>query len=396
MKILYHHRTQAEDGQAVHIRSLIRAFEALGHEVWEVGLVRHGREAPAATAAPETGRARWEWVTRLPRFGRELAEYGYNGIARRRIVGEAAKFEPAFLYERYAFGNAAGVLASRRISLPMMLEVNAPMVLELSRTRGLSFPGLARKVENWIFRSADRISTVSGVLRDMLIAEGVEAERISVIHNGVDLERFDWEDRALARTRARRELGLASEREGGDDLVLGFVGYYRSWHRLDLALRAMREKELERARLVLIGEGPAREELELLAEELGVGDRLHFAGVRSHAEIPSLLPAFDVALMPAINPYASALKLHEYMAASLPVVAPDQANLREIIVSEENGLLIDSGDEDALGAAVVRLAGDRALRERLGARGRATIVERDGTWLGNARQVIEVMEKLVR
>lgn len=394
-KILYHHRTQAEDGQAVHIRSLIRAFEALGHEVWEVGLVRHGREAPPRAADDSSpGKSRWQWVTRLPRFLRELAEYGYNGVARHRVMRETAKFEPDFLYERYAFGNAAGILTARRSGTPLMLEVNSPMVLELSRTRGLSFPGLARRVENWVWRSADRVCTVSGVLRDMLIEEGVEGERISVLHNGVDLEHYAWPDRALAREEARRALGLAPQAEAGteQELVCGFVGYYRTWHRLDLALRALAAPELRHARLVLIGEGPAGEELATLAAKLGVSDRLHFAGVRTHGEIPALLPAFDIALMPAINPYASALKLHEYLAASLPVIAPDQANLREIVVSEENGLLIETDDEDALGDAMVRLARDRALRDRLGARGRATIEERDCTWLGNARRVIEIME----
>ena len=71
MRILYHHRTQAEDGQAVHVRALIRAFESLGHEVWEVGLVKRGREEPPTPGS--TSRAPWSLVTRLPRFLRELA-----------------------------------------------------------------------------------------------------------------------------------------------------------------------------------------------------------------------------------------------------------------------------------------------------------------------------------
>jgi hypothetical protein len=160
VRILYHHRTQAEDGQAVHIRALQRAFAELGHEVVEVSLVaRKGTARPAsgADAKPAGGRSSWEIVTRLPRFARELAEYAYTSVGRPRILAAARRHEVDFLYERYAFGNAAGVMAARRLRKPLILEVNSPMVLELSRTRGLSFPRTARRLEDWIFRSADRV-----------------------------------------------------------------------------------------------------------------------------------------------------------------------------------------------------------------------------------------------
>ncbi|MFT5288057.1 MAG: glycosyltransferase involved in cell wall biosynthesis [Planctomycetota bacterium] len=404
MRVLYHHRTQAEDGQAVHVRSLLRAFESLGHEVWEVGLVKHGTRAPesesqgaegqdaASTSDGSSGRERWGWVTRLPRFARELAEYGYNGIARRRLVGEAARFEPDFIYERYAFGNAAGVLASKRTQRPLILEVNSPMVDELSRTRGLSFPKFASKLESWIFRSADRVCVVTAVLGDMLVELGVERERLLVTPNGVDLDLYEYGDRAQVRAEARRSLGLPPEEDG--EVVLGFTGYYRPWHRLDLALNALLEPSLERARLVLIGEGPAHEELEQHALKLGVRDRLTFAGRRPHHAIPGLLPAFDLALVPAINPYASPLKLHEYMAASLPTIAPDQPNLREVLVDDRDALLVAPDDGDAFGQAILKLSADGDLRARLGRAARRTIIEGDMTWEGNARRVCAMAQEL--
>ncbi|MCZ6599181.1 MAG: glycosyltransferase [Planctomycetota bacterium] len=405
MRILYHHRTQAEDGQAVHVRALLEAFEAEGHVVHEVGLVRHhAREGEGERAASRNGRARWSWVTRLPRFLRELAEYGYSGIARRRVVGAAARFRPDFLYERYAFGNAAGVLAARRLRLPLVLEVNSPMVLELQRTRGLSFPGLARKLESFVFGAADRVCAVTGVLGEMLIELGVPRERLFVTPNGVHLERYDYPDRDRTRHAARRDLGLAppdepdemkpAERKEGE-ITFGFVGYYRAWHRLDLALEALGRSELARARLVLIGAGPAREGLERRAVALGVRDRVVFAGARPHDRIPALLPAFDVALIPAINPYASPLKLHEYMAAELAVIAPDQPNLREVLEAGVNASLFAAHDGEALGAAMVALAGDAELRRALGAAARATVVERDLTWGGNARRVVAAVEGLL-
>jgi len=389
VKILYHHRTQAEDGQAVHIRALQRAFVDEGHEVFEVSLVR--RDEPA-TAQPAK-RASWGIVTHLPRFARELAEYSYTAVGARRIVAAAREHEVDFVYERYAFGNAAGVQAARKLRLPLILEVNSPMVLELSKTRGLSFPNTARRMENWIFRHADRVCVVTRVLAEMLVELGVERERLFVTPNGVHLEQYEYADRGAIRTRARAELGLAGLAE--DAIVLGFVGYYRDWHRLDLVLDALTSPRLAHAHLVLLGEGPAHAALVQRAAEKRVGARVHFAGPRRHADIPGLLPAFDVALVPAINPYASPLKLFEYMAAALAVVAPDQPNLREVLVDGGNALLVAPGDGAALTAALERSANESSLRERLGASARACVLEHDLTWRGNARRVIAVAQELV-
>lgn len=390
MRILYHHRTQAEDGQAVHIRSMIRALEQLGHDLLEVGLVVHGKQP--RPAEPGSG-SKWGLVTRMPRFMRELAEYGYNGVARRRILRSALHFEPEVIYERYAFGNASGVMAAKHLGLPLILEVNSPLVLELERTRGLSFPGLARKLENFVYTKADRVCVVTEVLKSMLMELGVEPERIFVTPNGVDLEDYAYGDRAALRRAAREDLGLPAEVPG--EVVIGFVGYYRDWHRLDVVLAAMAESGLEQSRLLLIGEGPARESLEREAARLGLGERVHFAGTRPHARIPVLLPSFDVAVVPAINDYASPLKLHEYMAAELPVVAPDQPNLREVLEHGRDALLVPPGDADAMAQAVGLLARDADLRSRLGRAGRETIEREDLTWAGNARRVEGVFRELL-
>jgi len=383
VRILYHHRTQAEDGQAVHIRALQRAFRELGHEVREFALVSRQEGAPA----PPRRWSPWSLVARSPRWVRELAEYAYGPLARGGLIRAARELDADVIYERYAFGNTAGVFAARRLELPLVLEVNSPMVLELSRTRGLGMPRVAERMERHIFQSADLVCVVTQVLRDMLVEMGVAPERLLVTPNGVHPELYAHPDRAAAL----RDLGLA---EGDGGCVLGFVGYYRDWHRLDLVLEALATPALADARLVLVGEGPAHDALERRARELGLAARVHFAGPRPHDRVPGLLAAFDVALVPAINPYASPLKLYEYLAAGLAVVAPDQPNLRECLVDGENALLVPPGDGPALTAALARLAGAADLRRRLGERARETIRERDLTWRGNARRVVEAVERL--
>ncbi|MDP6838341.1 MAG: glycosyltransferase [Planctomycetota bacterium] len=441
MRILYHHRTAAEDGQAVHIRSMLRAFRATGQEVEEVALVRRGdgtgssdntdspdspdnTDRPGATegsaaaerpAAPQR-ESRWSLWEHLPRFLRELAEYGYSASARRMLRARGREWRPDFIYERYAFGNAGGLQAARALGVPLVLEVNSPMVHELGRTRGLSFPGLARRMEGYIFENADLICAVSEVLAGMLVELGADPERIIVTPNGVDLADFDGAERGAARAALGLEQLAAADDTAGDGAhdgahdtagpgagkgatddgpILGFVGYLRDWHRLDLVVEALTRPTLGRARLVVIGEGPAVPALQTQARELGVADRLHLAGPRPHGEIPSLLAAFDIGLVPAINPYASPLKLHEYMAASLAIIAPDQVNLREVLTPEQDALLVPPGDGPALAAALERLAQEPDLMRGLGAAARRTVEARELTWEGNARRVCAAVEEIL-
>lgn len=388
MKLLYHHRTQAEDGQAVHIRSMQQAFRTIGCEVHELALVQR-----TAAAKPATPARAWNWMSLVPNFVRELAEYQYSSWARPRIERAVRAEGIDFIYERYAFGNSGGVAAARATGVPLVLEVNSPMVLELSKTRGLSFPARARRVEQRIFQSADRVCVVTQVLAEMLVEMGVARERLFVTHNGVHLEHYCWTDRPAARQAAYAGLELPEALRGR--LLFGFVGYYRDWHRLDLVLDALASPQLRDAGLVLVGEGPAHEGLVARARQLNVEARVHFAGPRPHAAIANLLPAFDVALVPAINPYASPLKLFEYMAAGLPTIAPDQPNLREVLTDGHEALLVPPNDAEALHHALARLATDAELRSRLGNAARAAIVARDLTWEGNARRVLEAVRPLL-
>lgn len=390
MRVLYHHRTQAEDGQAVHIRALIAAFRAIGDEVREVSLVKRTDDGPATGERSNGKPGGFSWVGALPGFARELLELGYGRVAKGPLVRAGREFRPDVLYERYAFGNSAGVLAARALGVPLVLEVNSPMVIELERTRGLSFPRLARRVETGIFRAADLVCVVTEVLAGILADLGVARERLVVTPNGVDLERYAFPDRGAARRAAREALGLPAEPAG--ELVLGFVGFYRDWHRLDVVLEAMAASALARTHLVLVGEGPARPALEAASRRLGIAARVHFAGPRPHGAIPGLLPAFDVALVPAINAYASPLKLFEYLAAGLAVIAPDQPNLREVLTDGQNALLVPAGEVTAMEAALTRLVGDAPLRAALGHAARETITAHDLTWVGNARRVHAALE----
>jgi len=383
-RILYHHRIRADDGQAVHVREMIAALRAEGHEVEECALVP---KASAAAGAPEGGA--WQRL-RLPRTLLELLEIGYGRGAKRRLVAAGTAFRPDFVYERHALHCAAGLLAARALGVPLLLEVNSPMCDEMARLRLLRFPARARRVERRVLSGADRVLAVSEVLRRQLLACGAQPTRTSVVRNGADPDRFSGKARE-GGARLRQALGLTPKA-----FVVGFVGYARPWHRLDLVLAALADRRLERAHLWVVGDGPALPGLRHQAARLGVDSRLHCLGDVPASEVPSHVCAFDAAVLAAINDYASPLKLFDYLAAGVPAVVPDQENLRELVADGETALLVRPGDPEALAAALHRLGSDAGFATRIGAAGRRALHDHDWTWRGAARRVVAAFEDLRR
>lgn len=376
MKILYHHRTASKDGQAVHIEEMIAALRKLGHEVRVV-----------APAGGEEGRMGGGvgWVQRLrnglPRAVYELLELAYSGVAYRRLAAAAVEFKPDVIYERYNLFLLAGLMLKRRRGIPLLLEVNAPLVHERSlHSGGLSLKALARWAEGRAWRGADYVLPVTRVLGEHVRAYGVPESRIVVIPNGINEAHFAA---ALAPEQAKESRGLAGK------LVLGFTGFVRDWHGMDKVIRWMAMPAAPvHAHLLIVGDGPVRSALEQLARELGIASRVTFTGVVHRDQVPDWVASFDIALQPAVVPYASPLKLMEYLALGKAVVAPCTPNLCEVLSDGDNALLFDEKDSDGLEHALARLCADEPLRMRLAIGARDSIARQDLTWDGNARRVI--------
>jgi glycosyltransferase involved in cell wall biosynthesis len=378
VRILYHHRVASKDGQFVHIEELVRALERRGHEVRVVG--------PEATAAigfgGEAGLVA-KLKRSLPAMLYELAELAYGLMAWRRLERARREFEPDALYERYSLHLPAGALLCYRCNLPFLLEVNAPLAEERGRYGGLGLPGLAKRVEGWTWRAADRICAVTRVLAGHIEAASVDSERIVLTPNGIDPARFP----SIPEIKAKAALGLPGRR------VVGFTGFVREWHGLDRIVTWLAEQAPADVVLLLVGDGPARPQLEAQARNLGVAERLVITGVVERDRIAPHVSAFDIALQPAVVPYASPLKLFEYMALGRAIVAPDTANIREVLTDGKNALLVPEGRATA---AIDRLLADESLRHELGRAAFRTLEQQGYTWDANARRVEMTIQELLK
>jgi glycosyltransferase involved in cell wall biosynthesis len=380
MRILYHHRTQAEDAQGIHIHEMAKAFRELGHEVEMAALVQSENE----TAQPARA-SKWKRLAALaPAWFYELLSLGYNLVGYRKLARAIKRNRPDLIYERYALNTFCGIWASRRFGIPLALEVNAPLRQEQEKLGKLAFKRLARFSERWICSQSTRTLVVSGVLRDVLREQGVPLEHMTVMPNAIDPRQFH-PNVSGAAIRARYRLD--------GKIVIGFVGWFRKWHGLEMLLEAVHEARWHErnVRLLLVGEGPAEEELKQCARMHALDSAVIFTGAIAREKIPEHIAAMDICVQPKAPEYACPMKIFEYLGMGKCVVAPDQPNIREILRAGENGILFQPNDKAHLRARLEPLLHEAAQRERLAARGRQSISERGFTWQDNARRALALI-----
>jgi glycosyltransferase involved in cell wall biosynthesis len=375
-------------GASVHVRQLVSALTRRGHDV----VVVTPNDGPAgetpfpilampfaATPALLHAALADEQVCAGNRLAKDLRNLFYSLWLEGSAAALLDDFQPDLLYERYALFGTAGLGLAQRRGVPLLLEVNAPLVEEQREHRGLSLPEVAVAAQRLVFAGADELLVVSRWLADYAQAHGAAAARVTVVPNAADPELFRPRP---GPSPIRRRLGWE------DRVVLGFVGAMKPWHgvpRLVDALRALGGA----FRLLLVGEGPALDATRARVRELGLDDRVHFAGTVLHDEVPDWLAAADVAMVPydpAAAQYFSPVKLFECMAMAMPIAAARAGQTEEILEQGRYGALYDPGDPGEPAATVRRLAADLPAARRVAAAAREHVLAHH-TWERNAERV---------
>jgi glycosyltransferase involved in cell wall biosynthesis len=283
------------------------------------------------------------------------------------------------VYERYSLWSYGAMEFAKAGELPGLLEVNAPLIDEQAKYRVLIDRAGALRVAERAFGSATYLLAVSAEVAGWL--EGFPAARgkIRVIPNGIRAERFP----AYVSPALPAIEGM---------FTVGFVGTLKAWHGLSVLVDAFARLHRMHAatRLLIVGDGPERENVSSALAKCGLQQAATFTGAVAPEQVPGLLASMDVAVAPyppLSRFYFSPLKVYEYMAAGLAVVASRIGQLQLLIEHEADGLLVSPGDPLALAAALERLLYDEALRQRLGQNARAKVL-RDHTWDAVAQQIL--------
>lgn len=382
MRILYHHRTQGEEPESIHINAVVTALRDLGHDVLVVGPTAMDKE-PGSASSPH-------WMVRVkraaPRPLFELLQIAYNLVALKRLRRAADDFRPDLIYERYALFGFAGVLFASRRGLPLILEVNTPYAQAWAKYFGLHLQRLGRWLERRTLRGADHIITVTQTQRALLQGLGIPASRISVSHNAIDPDWFS-NDRQFD-PRIRSSLGL-------QNIVVGFVGTMNRWQGIPEFKQVIGDVlgQCSNVSFLFVGDGEFRPVLEEFSRSHGLEKRVVFTGRKPHREVPPLVAAMDIAVLLDSNNYGSPMKLFEYWAMGKAVIAPRVEPVLEVLRDGETGLLIDPGNARQMVDRILELARDAALRDRLGRAGRAYVVA-NHTWRTNALEIVRAHEHL--
>lgn len=351
-------------GCSLHAQEVIREFLRRGDEV-DLFAVRLGGEPPE-----DLRRVAVHAVPVRPAGGaadREAALLEANPL-----LGEMLDAGGPFdlVYERHSLWAYEAAEYGQRTGTPMVLEVNAPLVEEQSKHRELYNRAGAEVASRRCHRAASVVACVSAGVAESSRLHGVDHSRLLVVPNGVRADRF------LTRPRRARA-------DGG--FTIGFVGSLRPWHAVEdlIDAYAIVRGRSEGFRLLLVGEGPQREALALRAARLPgpVAAGIEWVGAVPPEVVPAYLARMDAAVAPYASSgdcYFSPLKLFEYMAAGLPIVAADAGQIDVVLEEGVTGLLYAPGDVEGLANAVLRLQVDAPLATRLGQAAREEALVRHG------------------
>jgi glycosyltransferase involved in cell wall biosynthesis len=364
MRILYcatDQRVPGTVGGSVHVTAVAEGLAALGHEVHVLVTPGDG-PFPCGPAANPV-----RWIALAPPFGAKQLRWMRTGAVRRLVT----TLRPAVVMERYYNFGGEGVMAAAATGARAVLEVNAPVIDHEGSTKGRIDRALViepmRRWREAICDRADLIVTPSAAI----LPRDTPARKIVRLEWGADTERF----RPDAPGTAPFSRPAAT--------VAIFAGAFRTWHGAINLVRAVRELN-SRGRAdvgaVFVGDGP---ELPAVRKEAAGLSNVVFTGAVSHAGMPACLAAADIGVAPfqtgahrplSLGFYWSPLKIFEYMAAGLPVVAPAIDRIPSLVADRREGVLYDPAQPGALARALETLT-DPTIRQALGSAARERAVQ---------------------
>ncbi|WP_207955935.1 glycosyltransferase family 4 protein [Rubrobacter marinus] len=370
-------------GPRSHVLGVIRAFESLG---WTVDRFIVGDRMPRGVAGGGSEKALSGSRARtLAADLTRLALGLFNALrARRELSGRVD-----WVYERHAVLQSLGWVF-RRGGTPWILETSGLYSDEAKTERNsLVLTGVARRLEVFAYDRCDVLVCVSEPLKELVVREtGVREDKILVVPNGVDAAFFDP--------------ALHEPRRLFDGFTVGFVGSLLEWQGLDRLLRAVAALRAESLPVcvAVVGDGPAREGWEGLAQELGIlGEAVRFVGRAPLDEVPGYIAGFDAGFsgqqgMKIGAMYHSPLKLYEYLSMGKPIIATAYDDARNLVRDTDAGFLFEPGNTEDLQRALREAYASRETFPEAGRRAREEVLGRH-SWEARLRAMIPRVEEIL-
>jgi glycosyltransferase involved in cell wall biosynthesis len=372
--------TPASMGNRIHAQELAENLTRMGSEVI---LVSQLSQWPYETGVVPK---RVERLMNLPKAGAiAVLIYTFFSAMLKRVPRQD------IVYTRGA-PLASGLILAKLLRCPLVVEVNGLRRDELNASwKGR--PPLLNRLYLWLYEreivwGSHVVAVTPGIKRTLEAELGISSNKVTVVPNGANTELF----KPMDVHRARAELKMPDNYR-----FICFVGHLAPWQGVEYLIQCapLILEECPEARIIIVGDGPMRAELLTLAKELGVLKETIFTGSVPYEKVPLYINASDVCVVPkrVMKSGYSTLKLFEYMAVGIPVIATRTEGF-EMLEKYNAGLLVNPENSAQFAGAVVKLLQDHELRKQMGENGRKYVVEKH-SWQSVAGKVAQVCERAI-
>jgi glycosyltransferase involved in cell wall biosynthesis len=373
-------------GDSTHVRELAASFSTIGHEVSLVGYIRPESKNKVSDMFKTTNVS-----LHVPGGRGNLSTLRFGSLV-------AREFKPDVIYER-RFSPKIGVTLGKMIGVPSVVEINSMIEEEkriLERDEGSAgLEKIKRRIRRYFLRSTSGIVAVSEGIRDGLIDEyDVVKSKVHVVHNGANTDLF----RPMDKIESVDKLGL----DQGFSYVC-FSGNLAPWQGVESLISAFPTliEGHPDLRLLLVGDGVLRNDLEKMVQDLGVRDHISFTGRVPYEDVPLYLNASEVCVAPFsgilrnIKYGFSAIKLYEYMGCGKPFVTTSVCGIEDEIEKNKIGIVVPPDEPEALAEAIANLLQEEEMAIEMGRRGRS-LAEIEHSWNSVARRITTILEEVTQ
>jgi len=376
-------------GSAIKAKEFIRAMKALGHTAhleW--------RLPQPNGAVSVTQKAKERLKPLLQKYLHEPKRVALNAKYLRQEYQIFKRQKPDIFFNRLELYTFSGTWLSKRLGIPMVVEADCPPAYEHMNFYGKKYMhlgNLARHLEMQTMRDASAVIAISNILKNYYVEQGIAAEKIHVIPNGADPEKFK---------PSPKDRELAVKYNLADKIVIGWIGSLVGWSGIENLIEAARKILQTRSNVcfMMVGGGKNQEFFREKLQYGGHASRVILPGLVPHEEVPRYLSCMDIVLAPYPKLdfwYPSSMKLFEYMSAGKAVVATGVGQMSEIIQDGVNGYIFDPDVAGDLFQKLITLGDSSEARQRVSARARRDIEEK-WNWQAHAKKMVEIFDDILQ
>ena len=365
---------------------------------------------------------KWELVRNLSKLGHEVHAMTYRGTEIGGVVTHTMKskkqYKIVFIFKfvhlihilKTIKQHSFDILYTRNVSFALLafLMMQKPkLVLELNGLHSedwksekkqyrMSIKQMCSYLEIFVAKKADAIIAVAPGIRDILIKQGLNNDKITVIPNGANIDLFKPVNDVLTIKELQTQYNI-SENDNG----IIFVGNLMRWHGVRYLIKSapIVIKAFPNTKFLIVGDGRIKKELISMTEKMDVSANFIFTGTVPYEHVPLYITISDVCVAPFIHARnerlgLSPVKIYEYLACGKPVVASSIRGIGDLLKSSNSGIVVTPEDPNELANAIIKLLKDERLREQMGKNGRELVVN-NYSWKNAAKKTIAVFEEVI-